>query len=344
MKWLEASLLEVLFFAVLLTASVNAEAVDRLDDHICPGPAYVVSNNTNAWTFIKERSGPLTPAMRYVRDIWAYGYWHQFAVGQTLYFRGKIKRFRRFFQVNILAGTAVDMEGAGQTLLRIQFGFRPDNLLGFINLSTKKDGQWSTVSIDNSPLSYFEPFDISIYGMQDRFQIRVNKKFSVDYTNVLGLNYAYLYQNAQDVDLDRVFIGGQIFDMPFSVPLPDGRFNFADTIILQAVATNDFSINLVDKGGIPMAFYPRYKEKYVSRNALMNGKWGEHEKNGTFPFTAGDEFELVITNTPSYFEFYVNNKLFATFAHRITTPEEYTTFDIAGDISPRHLSLCKSKV
>uniref|UniRef100_A0A7E4V3X1 Galectin n=1 Tax=Panagrellus redivivus TaxID=6233 RepID=A0A7E4V3X1_PANRE len=349
MKWLEASLLEALFIAVLLTAPVDAESVDRLDDHICPGSAYVASNNTNVWTFFKDRSGPLTPEMRYINNVWGYAYWHPFQVGQTLYFRGKMQPGTHLFEFNILAGAAVDTEGVGQTLLCMQFGYRPD-WTGFIKLSSKKNGQWSnTVQIDKSPLLPRQFFDLSIYAMEDRFEIRLNKKFLVEYTYQIGLDY-FLYQNARKVDLDKVFIGGQIFQMPYSAAFPDGRFNFLDSIMLQAVAEKDFSINIINaRNDVALKFSVNFAEKCVIRNAKVAGQWGEREKNGTFPFTAGDEFELQIFNTPLFFTYFVNGKHLGTFIHRAKSAElypieYYSTLEITGRVSLRHLSICKAKV
>lgn len=68
---------------------------------------------------------------------------------------------------------------------------------------------------------------------------------------------------------------------------------------------------------IPFHFNPRFKETCVIRNSLIDDKWGNEEKEGTLPFSQGQEFKIVITVKEDDFVVFVNDEQFCKYRHRI---------------------------
>lgn len=62
---------------------------------------------------------------------------------------------------------------------------------------------------------------------------------------------------------------------------------------------------------------PRFTENCIVRNAMIDGKWGEEEKEGGNPFVRGQEFKLKIETTEDAFIIYVNDQRFTSFRHRL---------------------------
>ncbi|KAJ1354890.1 32 kDa beta-galactoside-binding lectin lec-3 [Parelaphostrongylus tenuis] len=105
-----------------------------------------------------------------------------------------------------------------------------------------------------------------------------------------------------------------------------------------------FNINLLKKNGdIALHLNPRFNEKgkgficgkgkpgCVIRNSLVNGEWGNEEREGKNPFEKGVGFDLEIKNEEYAFQIFVNGERFASYAHRID-PREVGGLQIQGDI------------
>lgn len=85
-------------------------------------------------------------------------------------------------------------------------------------------------------------------------------------------------------------------------------------------------------------FNPRISENCVVRNSMVDGKWGEEEREGGMPFNKGQEFVLKIECTPDDFVVFVDDKRFITYRHRMS-PSSVTTLSLWGVLQPFKLTI-----
>lgn len=97
---------------------------------------------------------------------------------------------------------------------------------------------------------------------------------------------------------------------------------------------NRFEINFVAaNGNILFHFNPRIDEGVVVRNSEVGSEWQKEEREGGNPFKKGTAFDLVIVNEPYSIQVFVDNKRFATFAHRTGSPShDYAICRIDGEL------------
>ncbi|GFO29836.1 galectin [Plakobranchus ocellatus] len=81
-----------------------------------------------------------------------------------------------------------------------------------------------------------------------------------------------------------------------------------------------FEINLMGgsdySDGTALHFNPRFEDSQVVRNHFTDA-WGEEERDGDFPFTADQPFEIRIAVTESGYKIYVDGTYFCDFNHRL---------------------------
>jgi hypothetical protein len=72
--------------------------------------------------------------------------------------------------------------------------------------------------------------------------------------------------------------------------------------------------------------------QFYLRNALVNGSWGEEERNApTFPVSRGSKFDMLILNDSNEWKIAFNEKHYVSFKHRISSDlVDYVSF--GGDV------------
>lgn len=68
---------------------------------------------------------------------------------------------------------------------------------------------------------------------------------------------------------------------------------------------------------IPFHFNPRFEEKCVVRNSLIEDKWGAEEKDCKMPFVQGQEFKIEIHFKEDDYIVNVNDEQFCKYRHRL---------------------------
>lgn len=99
----------------------------------------------------------------------------------------------------------------------------------------------------------------------------------------------------------------------------------------------NFTINLKNQeygGDIYFHFGVRFQESVVVRNALLNGAWGQEDRQQPeFPFQPGQPFNLIVLAEQGSFKVAVNNKHFIEFAHRNPNLQAIQWVETEGDAS-----------
>lgn len=83
---------------------------------------------------------------------------------------------------------------------------------------------------------------------------------------------------------------------------------------------------------------PRFPDNCVVRNSMIDGKWGEEERDGAVPFVKGQEFELKIECRSEDFVVFVNNRKFVCYRHRIH-PSAVVGLSLKGMMQPFKLRI-----
>ncbi|KAL5008483.1 hypothetical protein ScPMuIL_014064 [Solemya velum] len=105
-------------------------------------------------------------------------------------------------------------------------------------------------------------------------------------------------------------------------PLVDGR-----SIVLKGRSTKKaegFAINLEyeskadKKKDIAFHFNPRFNEKCIVRNTMVNKNWGTEERGGGFPLQKEVPFVITIHVNSKHFKVLVNGRHFCDYKHRVS--------------------------
>ncbi|KAF7988825.1 hypothetical protein HCN44_007135 [Aphidius gifuensis] len=136
------------------------------------------------------------------------------------------------------------------------------------------------------------------------------------------------------VYLQQLKITGQ--QLPVTKYLNKG-FNVGSSLLINGYIHPDvdkLSFNLLinnddEDDDVALHFNPRFYENEVVRNTYKNEDWGEEERSGGFPLSAGSYFSLKINCEKKGFEFFINGKLFEVYDHRIK-PKKITHLELEG--------------
>jgi hypothetical protein len=105
-------------------------------------------------------------------------------------------------------------------------------------------------------------------------------------------------------------------------PLVRGFLPESEVVIDISIpeSAQNFSINLEGRGGTMLHFNPRFTENHVIRNSFVDGKWGQEEKDGVFPFRMGQSYSIYIQCSHSEIittVIHKKNKFIFHFKHRV---------------------------
>uniref|UniRef100_A0A7E4VEJ3 Galectin n=1 Tax=Panagrellus redivivus TaxID=6233 RepID=A0A7E4VEJ3_PANRE len=326
-------------FAIGSLLFVVASGLDMppLDDHVCLDVGWVAQGNS--FVYQGKRKQPLSPARTFYKNDYPYFLAHILRKYETVYLRGTMHPNAQTWWANLMAGSPDDYSGI--EILH----FTGEMRWSYTDVRSRTS-DWHSHYKVGCPFAPGKPFDIRIRALEDSFEIRYNHHLAVNHEYTLPLNMVRYVRMVRDLTLDRAYVGGQKFAIPYRIELPEGRFEIGDSIKLNAVPIeNEMRISLMNVNqSATMEFKIQLNGKYASRNTENNGYWGNEERGGGFPFEKNVEFELDIENAQHGLLFSVNGNRFATYMHRVRDPEgEYMTLQITGQIEPTLLAYCKGK-
>jgi len=91
--------------------------------------------------------------------------------------------------------------------------------------------------------------------------------------------------------------------------------------------------NLNPRDDIALHINPRFEGNLskIVRNSLHSQQWGVEENFGHFPFSPGQQFEILILTESDHFKIAINGQHFTEFRHRMPV-QRVTTIAIDGDV------------
>ncbi|KAK0143770.1 Beta-galactoside-binding lectin [Merluccius polli] len=94
---------------------------------------------------------------------------------------------------------------------------------------------------------------------------------------------------------------------------------------------NSFAINVGhDSENIALHFNPRFEENAIVCNSLSGGCWGEEHREGSLPFTRGEECKFYLSFNMEYFYIKLPDGSTMSFPNRLGDVK-YQFFSISGD-------------
>ncbi|XP_037343209.1 galectin-3b [Pungitius pungitius] len=127
---------------------------------------------------------------------------------------------------------------------------------------------------------------------------------------------------------------------PYNETLHNGVYDKLLITIVGTIKPNADKITVDLSSGQDLAFHfnPRFNEggkKSIVRNSCISTKWGKEERDlsGTFPFTAGQPFEMKIMCTNTEFKVAVNNSHVLSFKHRVSNLKSINRLSIYNDLT-----------
>jgi len=256
---------------------------------------------------------------------------HGLEPGQTLFSHGVVKEGAKEYELNLLCGNSTIDKTLGQVALHVNARFDE----GKIILNSLEGGEWGKEKRVKNPFHPGDVFDLRIRIHQDRYEVLVNQKEVAEYEHRVPLQLVDHIEVTGDIRLDALHRGGRYHQLPFETVFHDGHLKAGELVMVYGIPTGkDFEINFLGHNGEILFHYKvLMSDKHVVRNANLHGEWGPEEREGVFPFKKDTAFDLVIQNQPYSIQTFVNNKRFATFAHRTSNPrQDYHALRISGDV------------
>lgn len=155
------------------------------------------------------------------------------------------------------------------------------------------------------------------------------------------MNYEIIFQTFAESPVNaELDVMGSSSEVKVHHPLLKG-FMPGSTITLDFIIPQNcdrFALNLNGRDCIAFHYNPRFPDKVIVRNSkTTKGDWGEEERDGPFPFVAGQTYaltlechekEIVVVLVSSG---KVKNKFNWYFHHRFS-PKTITHFSAVGDV------------
>jgi len=250
-----------------------------------------------------------------------------FQDGQTIHAFGIIKPNPKRIDFNFHHGSAEMNEDDVPLHVSVRFDE------GKIVYNTYKNGNWSERG-EERVSNTFRPngtYDMRIRLIDGKYFIYANRYLlgtfdrrdpisDIDHVSITGCL----------AQLRLFHYGGRQFTTPYA---SRGEVTPGKRLDISGIPTGDrFNINL-QRANRDYALHlsVRYQESAIVRTASNGTDWGLEEREGAFTLHKKEVFDITIANEIYSYQIFVNQKRFATFAHR-GDPNDVTTLEIDGDV------------
>ncbi|KAJ7990125.1 hypothetical protein DPEC_G00297090 [Dallia pectoralis] len=291
------------------------------------------------------------PSIPYVGPI--YG---GLGSGMSVYIQGVVPPEASSFFLNLQCGEA---EGSD---IGVHFSPRFDD--GCVVLNSCQGGEWgSEERTDSLPFSRDTAFEIVVSITQDNYQVKVNGQDHCTFSHHLPFERVNGLQIGGDVSVNIISIlGGTVSSedeaanlpaisgqavfyppVPYTLNIPDG-LSPERTIVLRCLVLPEayrFSLNFMT-GSQDIAFHlnPRVEEGELVRNSLLDGNWGDEERDVSFnPFQRGQYVDFSIRCGSEGYKVFVNGKHLCDFAHRYSDLSQINTMIVDGHVQITYVSV-----
>ncbi|XP_038150179.1 galectin-8 [Cyprinodon tularosa] len=280
--------------------------------------------------------------------------------GEMVLMQGSVPTGAERFQIDFTCGSSVKPRAD------VAFHFNPRLKKSRVVCNTLEKERWGREEIlYKMPLKVGAAFELIILVLEDMYKVAVNGAHLLEYKHRVDLDQVDTICISGDVSVQAVAIipadsapispsasntsltssaseaivssSGDL-KVPFRGRLDKGLKAGRSIVIKGQTNQNahSFCVNLRDVSGsnIVLHLNPRVKKGVFVRNSFLSECWGPEETNlGSFPFAAGEYFEMIVLCNQQHFKVAVNGLHQFDYKHRVQDLSSIGHLEIQGDVS-----------
>uniref|UniRef100_A0A3Q1GNQ8 Galectin n=1 Tax=Acanthochromis polyacanthus TaxID=80966 RepID=A0A3Q1GNQ8_9TELE len=266
--------------------------------------------------------------------------------GEMVLIQGSVPPDADRFQVDFTCGSSVKPRAD------IAFHFNPRITKSCIVCNTLQKERWGREQIlYQMPFKAGVIFEIIVLVQKDQFKVAVNGAHVLEYKHRVDLDRVDTILVSGKVKIQALGIVSAVFPAA-SLTAQDSEMNsvpFRGQLLKglsvgRSIAVKGeinqfaqiFCVNLRVSSGSDIALHlnPRLKEEVFIRNSFLSDCWGPEEtKLASFPFAAGQYFEMIILCDSQHFRVAVNGVHQLDYKHRVQDLIRIDQLEVKGDVS-----------
>ncbi|CAI5684776.1 unnamed protein product [Oreochromis niloticus] len=281
-----------------------------------------------------------------------------FLPGEMVLIQGSVPSGADRFQVDFTCGSSVKPRAD------VAFHFNPRIKKSCIVCNTLTKECWGREQIHyEMPFRLEVDFELIILILKDQFKVAVNGAHLLEYKHRVELERVDTISISGKVKVQAVGIlspsssptspagsltnqdtemsmrtDAQTQSIPFRGQLVNG-LSVGRSIIIKGETNQNaesFCVNLRPATGSDIALHlnPRLKKRVFVRNSFLSDCWGHEETVlASFPFTAGQYFEMIIRCDSQHFRVAMNGQHQLDYKHRMKELSAINQVEVKGDVT-----------
>ncbi|KAI6178890.1 Galectin [Aphelenchoides besseyi] len=237
-----------------------------------------------------------------------------FKEGQTVHAYGRISKDPQRIDFNFHKGSSKNAD----IPLHLSIRFDEGIFSGKIVYNIQKDGNWSeTENRIDSPFKSEGTFDLRVRIVGGKYKVYANRREIGTFDQRESLEGVDHVSISGDLQSLRVFhYGGAIFANPYTAI---AKLSPSKRLDVSGMPTGKkFNINLYRADmECALQLSIRYNEGVIVRNSMVNNEWQTEEREGTFPLSKNEVFDITIINQDYSFQIFINGQRFTAYTHKL---------------------------
>uniref|UniRef100_A0A8B9Q522 Galectin n=1 Tax=Apteryx owenii TaxID=8824 RepID=A0A8B9Q522_APTOW len=209
------------------------------------------------------------------------------------------------------------------------------------------------------PFAKGQPFEIQILFRNEVYMVTVNGKHLLDYKSRIPFSRVDTITVSENVDLELInfevvrtkslcSVFPKKAGKSFETAAPSGK---TERSLGQGITASTgltcfdmrilcfsgfrFHVNLKAGEDIALHVNPRFEEKVIVRNTLLNRSWGKEERSlpSKMPLSQGQNFSIWIYCDAQCFKMATNGQHQFDYKHRIPNLQQIDMLEVCGDVT-----------